>query len=380
MANPTFERPSVPREGAAARSPRSVPPRLAVDVVRAFGRGLSRLSRRLAPPPIPLLEIVASHWRLHAIGVVARLGLADQLAAGPRDAGDLARATGVDEDALFRVLRALASEGILDRPAPRTFALNAISAPLRRDHPSSILHTVLQISSSWNQRTWNDLLETVRTGAPAFPRIFGEDLWAYFERAPADASDFHRSMRELTRLDLPAIVAAYDFGRHRSVVDLGGGSGQLLSGILAANPGLRGTIFDLATSVRDAPETLRAAGVEDRARIEVGDFRARVPPGHDLALMRHIVHGHTDAQLEPIFARVRGALTRGARFLVLEHCMPEEGEGDAPAMLDLQMLVGSGGRERTRSEFGALFGKTGFRMVDVVRTITPLTIFVAEPA
>ena len=218
------------------------PPVGVIDAIRTLGSLLTRVTRKLAPPPIPLLEIVASHWRFHALGVVARLGIADLLAGGQREVAELARATGTHEDSLFRVLRALASDGLLERPAERVFGLNDILAPLRSDHPSSLLHTVIQITAPWSQRTWEGLGQSVRDGHPAFERIFGKTLWAFFEDQPEEGRHFHASMTELSRLDKRPIAAAYNFSPHRRILDLGGGSGQLLAGILAAYPSLRGEV------------------------------------------------------------------------------------------------------------------------------------------
>lgn len=356
------------------------PPLPAIDAVRAIGKGLTSLSRRLQPAPIPLLEIVSGHWRVHALGAIARLGVADRLAAGPREVGDLAREVGAHEDSLFRVLRALASDGILDRPAPRTFALNAISEPLCRDHPRSIHHTVVQITSEWSQRAWAGLGETVRDGAPAFMRVFGSDLWTYFQAHPDEGQDFHRSMLELSRLDVPDIVAAFDFGPYPRIVDVGGGSGQLLGGVLAAYPSARGVLYDTEAATREAPEVLQAAGVQDRVAIEIGDFYRGVPGGHDLYLLRQIVHGHSDAQLAPILSGLRAALSPRARLLVLDTLVPEDRRGPHPAFLDLQMLVGSGGRERSRSEMESLLAGSGLRLLSVHRTPGPTAIFEAALA
>jgi hypothetical protein len=359
----------------------SGPPLPVIDAVRAVDRGLTALQRKLAPPPIPLLEIVTATWRAHALGALARLGVADVLAGGPRPVDEIARAVGADEDSLYRVLRALASDGILAQPEPRTFGLNAVSDPLRADHPQSVRHSVIQMTSAWNQRAWLDLETTVRDGAPAFARVFGKDLWAYFEDHPEEGQHFHRSMREFTRLDVPLIAAAHDFGVYRSVVDVGGGAGQLLAGLLAAYPSLRGVVYDLAGSVVETRDTLRAAGVEDRAEVQIGSYFDAVPPGHDAYLLRQIVHGHAAGDLARILGNVRAAMKPSSKLLVLETLVPgPEDRWPNPSFLDLQMLVGSGGRERTREEMGALFAASGIQLADVVRTAAPTAVYVGVPA
>ncbi len=356
----------------------SAPPLFAIDAARAVGRLLSDLARRTAPAPIPLLEIVAGHWRVHALGAVARLGLADRLAGGPRDVGDLAQEVGADEDALFRLLRALASDGILDRTAPRSFALNAISQPLRTDHPMSMHHTTVQITSEWSMRSWSHLADAVRDGKPTFEQIYGEVLWAWFDAHPDEGLHFHRSMAELSRLDVAPIAAGYDFGRHTRVVDLGGGEGELLAGLLTAYPGLRGAVHDTEQGARGAPERLARAGVADRAEVLHGSFYESVPAGFDLYLMRQIVHGHDDSAMKPVLEKVHAAMPADAHLLVLDTLMPEEREAPNPAFLDLQMLIGSGGRERTRTQMARLLDAANFRLLDVIRTASLTAIFVAE--
>lgn len=358
----------------------SSPPMVLIDTVRAISTALRGTSRRLAPAPASLLDAASGFWRTHALGTVARLGVADQLTDGPRDVAALAAATGADEDSLFRVLRALAADGIFRRTGPRTFALNGISAPLRSDHPRSVRHTMIQISSEWNQRIWSDLTATVHEGRPAFPRQYGGFLWDYFVDHPDDGEHFHRSMRELSRLDMPQILAAHDFGRYRRIADVGGGSGQLVAGILTAHPTLRGVLYDLPAATADAPGVLGAAGVADRVEIVNGSFYDRIPDGCDAYLMRNIVHGLTDEQARPVFDRLRPAFGPQTRLLVLDCLVPEGTGGDHPAFLDLQMMVGSGGRERSAAEMAALFAANGFRLVDVRRTPGPTAIFVGRLA
>ncbi len=356
------------------------PPRRAVTAVHRLRDGLRRLDRRLAPPPAPTLELVSGFWRAYAVGALVRLGVPDRLADGPRDVRDLAGTVGADEDALFRVLRALADDGVLARTGPRSFALNAMSEPLRSDSPRSVASTAVQLTAEWNLRAWAGLAESVRTGEAAFPRRHGTDVWTFFERNPEEGRHFHRSMRELSRLDVAPLLGAHDFRADTVVVDVGGGSGELLAGVLAAHPHLRGVLHDLPQGVADAPDVLRRAGVADRCAVVTGDFGVEVPSGGDVYLLRQVTHGQTDAQLVPVLAALRRAMSPQARLLVLDTVVPEEGSAQESAFLDLQMLVGSGGRERTRTEFDRLLTGGGFRLLDVVRTAAPTCVITAAPA
>ncbi len=289
----------------------AAPPRLALTAVSRLRAGLRRLERRLAPPPVPALELASGFWRACAVGALVRLGVPDGLAEGPRDVRALARDVGADEDALFRLLRALADDGVLARTG-RTFALTAVSQPLRTGAPGSVAASAAQMTAEWNLRAWAGLAESVRTGRPAFPRQQGTDLWAYLADHPHEGRYFHRSMQELSRLDVASLLAAHDFGRHTTVVDVGGGSGELLAGVLAAHPHLRGVLHDLPSALEEAPDVLDRAGVADRCTVIAGDFRAEVPRGGDVHLLRQVTHGPPTRSSPPCSPR-RPAARAAAR-------------------------------------------------------------------
>ncbi len=216
-------------------------------------------------------------------------------------------------------------------------------------------------------------------GGAAFPRRYGTDLWTFFEDNPEEGRHFHRSMQELSRLDVAPLLGAHDLRGDGTVVDVGGGSGELLAGVLAAHPHLRGVLYDLPRGVADAPAVLQRAGVADRCAVVAGDFRVDVPPDGDVYLLRQVTHSRTDAQLAPVLAALRRAMPAQARLLVLDTVVPEQGSAQESAFLDLQMLVGNGGRERTRAEFDRLLTAGGFRLRDVVRTAAPTCVITAEP-
>lgn len=358
------------------------PPLWAVDAAKRLSRGLTRVQRKLAPASATLLELVMGAWRPQAIWVIAELGVADHLEGGPLSADELARRTGTNADALRRILRPLAHDGVLAMPSPDTFALTALSEPLRSAHPATIRNTIRQSLARWNHQTWGELLEAVRTGEPQFPRLHdGKPLWAWFATEAPDAGRvFHASMAELTKLSLPLLVAAYDFGRHARILDLGGGNGTLVAGILRAYPQVRGGVLDVPAALAEAPAVLDAAGVRDRVELIEGDAFAHVPGGWDAYLLKHILHGANDDGLAKILGTVREALTPAARLVVIEMIVPEHGHGVYPAYLDLQMLVGAGGRERSVEGYRALFASHGLRLESVARTAGPTSVLVVARA
>lgn len=358
------------------------PPLKVIDAVKRVSRGMSWLQRRMAPPAATLMEIASASWRPHALRVVAELGIADLLATGPQDVSVLADKTGTHEDALYRVLQPLAHDGLLASPAPRTFALNTLSEPLRSDHPQSMRQTIRQSMGAWNRPLWLELEETLRTGEPAFPRLHGgQDLWTWFaEEAPEQGRVFHDSMVEMTRSMLPLVLAAHDFGRYRRVLDIGGGQGALIAGLLAAHPDLRGGLFDMPDVLTHAPERLAEAGVHDRCELVEGSLFGELPRGWDAYIMKHILHGLQDEPLRELLGKVRGVLEPPAKLIVLEFLLPEDDQGTYPAFGDLLMMLTSGGRERTASQYRELFAGCGLRLEEVARTASPISLMVVSRA
>lgn len=358
------------------------PPLWAVDLAKRASQRLTRLQRRLAPASATLLELASSVWRPHALGVVAELGIADLLEAGPETAAALAAKTGTHPDALRRVLRPLAHDGIFAYREPDTYALAPLSQPLRAAHPASVRQTIRQLTSAWHKRAWAELLEVVRTGEPSFPRLHGgRDLWSWFAaEAPDQGALFHASMAELTRLLVPLLTAVYDFARHPRILDVGGGQGALVAGIVRAFPSVTAGILDLPGALAGAPAALEAAGVRDRVELIEGNLLDGIPTGWDAYLMKHILHGAPEAVVARMLGTARAALAPSARLLVLEMLVPEDDAGVYPAFMDLEMLVGAGGRERRASEYEALFAAHGLRLEAVVRTASPTAMLVAAPA
>lgn len=358
------------------------PPLWAVDAAKRLSRGMTRLQRKMAPAGATLMEMMSGIWRPYALWVVAELGIADLLRDGPRDAASLARATDTDEDALLRVLRPLAHDGILARHGERSFALTSLSQPLRSDHPKSVRQTVRQSLARWNRDSWSELLEVVRTGEPAFPRLHGgRDLWTWFdEEAPDSGRVFHDSMAEITKMIAPLLAAVYDFGRHGRILDVGGGQGELIAALLAAFPQVRGGILDVKQALAGAPAVLARAGVRDRVELVEGDAFEALPRGWDAYLMKHILHGARGDAMDKILKNAREALHPSARLLVAEMLVPEGDSGVYPAFLDLQMLVGPGGRERSESAYRELFARHGLRLEQVFRTASPTSLLVVAPA
>jgi hypothetical protein len=329
------------------------------------------------PPPFALFRMVTGFYLSRAIHVAAKLGIADLLADGPRGHEDLAAATHTHAPSLRRVLRLLASAGVFSEEADERFGLTPIGACLRSGVPGSMRAAAL-LFGGISQQAWGDLLHSVETGEPAFRRVFGLEPFDYMAQHPDEAANFDAAMADFTRQIATAVAAAYDFAPFRKIVDVGGGNGALLTGILKANPALTGLLFDLPPVAERAAAELRAQGLGERCEIVGGDFFEAVPAGGDAYLLKHVIHDWDDARATTILSNCRRAMGAKARLLIVEGVYPERieqsDESRGAASNDVNMLVCTGGRQRSEAEFRALYDAAGLKLMRVVPTQTPVKV------
>lgn len=298
-----------------------------------------------------------------AISAVAELGIADLLSEGPKTSSDLARASGADESVLRRVLRFLASEGVFEEQDGDAFALTECSQWLRADMQGSLRPRAVFTGSVLNWMAWGGLLQSVKTGTSGVEIAFGETLFDYVKNHPAAATVFHTFMADQTAASVEAVLGAYDFAGVREFVDVGGGRGALVAGVLQTHADLHGTLFDIPEVVATAGPLLERAGVADRCKIVGGNFFDEVPAGADLYALKFVLHDWPDSDCIRILQSCRRAMTPGARVLIIEHVVPEEHGSHFAKFMDLNMLIlTSGGRERTQNEFTQLLAAAGFQL------------------
>jgi hypothetical protein len=279
-----------------------------------------------------------------ALAVAAELRLAEALADGARTADELAAEVGADADALYRLLRALARAEVFEERDDRVFALTELGRGLQGE--AGMQARFVCRAPQWNP--WADLEQTIRTGEPAFEKIFGESPWSWRASRPDESARFDEWMTALTVSMNEAIVSAYDFGRFEHVVDVAGGRGALLDAVLEASPRTRGTLFD-------QEHVVAGARPHERMSVVAGSFFDAVPRGGDAYVLKSIVHDWPDEEATAILRTVAAALEGDARVILLERDIDD----DATAWLDLQMLVMFGARERTADEYAALFVAAG---------------------
>jgi hypothetical protein len=321
--------------------------------------------------------MVTGYYVSRAIHVAASLGIADLLADGPRGHDELAEATATHADSLRRVLRLLASAGVLVEEQDGRFALTPVGACLRSGVPGSMRAAAL-LFGGITQDAWGDLGRSVASGEPAFRRVFGMAPFDYMAAHPDEAANFDAAMAGFTRHIAIAVAAAYDFSPCRRIVDVGGGNGALLAGILAANPTLTGVLFDLPDVAARAGEQISELGLADRCEIIGGDFFKDVPGGGDAYLLKHVIHDWNDDRATAILRTCRRAMTSEAKLLIVEGVYParvdQSDESRGAAANDVNMLVCTGGRQRSEAEFRGLLDAAGLRLTRIVPTQTPVKV------
>jgi hypothetical protein len=333
-----------------------------------------------APPHAQLIAMGTAYWASKLVLVAAQLDLADRLAARPKSAAQLAAELGLHAPALYRFMRSLAGMGVLTEVEPQTFALTPLGEALKKNAPGSARAAILTLAGELVTRSWDQMLYSLKTGKTALEHVFGKPLFELLAEQPEAASLFSETMVGFHGAEPPAVADAYDFSAFESIVDVGGATGNLLVHILRRHRQPRGVLFDLPHVVRDAPALLKAHGMADRVTIESGSFFEAVPHGHEAYMLSHIIHDWTEELCLSILGHCRRAVAPNGRLLIIEMVLPE---GDTPhpgKMLDMMMLMGPGGQERTGEEYRALLTKADFRMTRVVPTASPVSIVEAVPS
>jgi hypothetical protein len=325
-----------------------------------------------------MMQLLSNLWITRALGTFVRLGIADAIERGVDEYHAIAAERGLIADRVYRLLRALSTAGIVAETAPGRFALTPLGA-LLGSGASSSMGTAAVLLNDYFADMWARLDDALVDGGVAFDMVKGQPFFQWLKQYPDQAKQFHRMMVEVHGPETPPIIAAYDFGASRHIIDVGGGNGSLLSAILAAFPGRKATLFDL-------PEGIAAAergegGPLPGVALVAGDAFSAVPEGGDLYLLRHLMHDYDDPECLRILSSVRRALSREARVLVLEKPIPTDDRPTPGRWLDLHVMLLSGGRERTVEEYERLFGQAGLALARVIPTTHPaMDIIEAVPA
>jgi O-methyltransferase domain/Dimerisation domain len=326
-----------------------------------------------------MLQMIQGFWVSRAIYLAAKLGIPDLLKGGPQSSQDLALASGTHAPSLYRLLRALDSVGVFAEDSEGRFTLTALGATLRSDVPGSLRFFAIEELGENHYPAWEKVLHSVQTGAIAFDHVYGESKWRYMEQHPEEAMIFDRAMASFSEVVAAAVAAGYDFASSRTVVDLGGGDGSLLAGILRVHSHLRGVVADVPHVVERARRRLEADGLSQRCGTAAMDFFKGVPTS-DTYVLKWILHDWTDEQCATILKNCRNAMTADGRVLIIEAVLQPGAATSFGKFVDLNMLVMTGGRERTEAEYRTLLDAGGLKLARVVPTQTEMSIIEATRA
>jgi O-methyltransferase domain len=328
----------------------------------------------------PLLSML---WGIHisrCVYAAAELGIADALADGPQSSDALATSTGMHEPSLYRVLRLLAALGVFEEHDGRRFALTAMGARLCTGAQPGMRSWAVMLEALGGVRPFAPIVETIRTGVPGFELEFGSDLFAFLGQDPGAAAIFDAAMAERTGGYATSVADGHDFSDVRTIADVGGGDGTLLVEILRRHRHLSGILFETPSVAARANAVHRATDIGGRCEVLAGDFFTCVP-SVDCHLLANVLHDWDDTRSIEILRRCRRAMRGAGRVLIVERLIPEDGSDPLPTLLsDINMLVLTGGRERSNGEYGALLRAAGLRPGAITPVAFPYGVIEGEPA
>lgn len=325
----------------------------------------ARSDQTEVPPPVQMLHILSGFWLSRAVYVAAKLGVADLLEREPQTAEQLAAATGTHAPSLYRVLRALSSEGVFMEDGEHRFDSTPLGDTLRSEGLRAIITAEL---GEEHYPAWGHLLHSVQTGEVAFEHVYGMPIWEFFGQNPENAVTFNAAMGDVNAMLDGAISHGYDFSPFSRIVDVGGGSGSLLALVLAQNPNSTGVVFDLPHVIEDARLFMATQGLTRRCDFVAGDFFNNIPSGGDAYLLKWILHDWDDDRSVAILQNCRRAMSKNSKLLVFESAIPAGNDPFLSKFMDLNMMVMNGGRERTAEEYRSLLKAGGFNLTRVVPT------------
>ena len=339
--------------------------------------GIEKRTRENPSTPA-LFEVETTCWLSQAIYVAAKLGIADLLRDGPQSCVALATSSNSDAPSLFRLMRALSSVGIFAHLGRDRFALSRLAESLQTDVRGSLRAIVITIGEIHYQAC-GSLLHSVQTGSPAFNTLFGTSLFAYLQQNVDAADAFNQGMANASSMLAYAVLMAYDFAGISSIVDIGGGQGNVLEKILQFTPAITGTVFDTASTIEKAKQVLGNDVWSRRCSYVIGDFFTSVPQGADAYLLCGLIHDWDDRRAIRILKNCRRAMPEQGRVLLVDMVVPDLDATSSNKLPDLNMLALTGGRERTKAEFHVLLDAADYKLTRIIPTMAPQSIIEAVP-
>jgi O-methyltransferase domain len=325
-----------------------------------------------------LTRMIAGAALSRAICTIGELGVADHIKAGsPQSIKTLARLTETHERSLYRLLRFTASYGVFRETGDCEFDHTALSAAMSTDTAGSFRPATRMFHRMF--KGWDGLDHSVRTGEAGAVKVFGEPMFEYIGRNPELGPLFDAGMTAFHGHETQAMLDAYDFSEIRTLADIGGGNGSLLTAVLQRYPHLHGLLFDLGHVAGRARSGIGALGLEQRCSVVEGSFFEAIPAGADAYLLRHIIHDWTDEQSIQILRNCRKVIPAHGRVLLVEFTVPAANQASLGKDVDMMMLAFPGGMERTDAEYAALFAQSGFRLTTVTPTKSAVSVVEGRP-
>jgi len=355
-----------------------IPPVWFISVINSYRLFLKKLYFRFVPPNMAVFEKSQGFWIAKAISVACELNLAEIIDQQEMTIEEIAKKSGTEPTALYRLMRALASEGIFMESHPKVFKNNNFSNALQ-ESPGNLKNMIMHQANETNWELVNELKNSVESGANIANKKFGTDIFSHLKNHPEKNELYNKAMSETSGLSSAAIVSTYSFSGIETLVDFGGGEGTLLCTILQKHKNLKGILFDLPHVVKSAEEVAERLYVDDRFRVIPGNFFESTFPSADAYLLKNILHAFDDETSIKLLRSIHKVLNDNGKLLVIEAVIREDNKPSFGKLFDLQMLIGTEkGRERNADEFQEIFQKSGFNINRIVKTVSPFCIVEGE--
>jgi len=353
---------------------KKLPPVWLIRVLTGIREMIYRVHSRLVPANVAVFEKTQRFWIAKALGIACDLNLADIIGIGSRSVDFLAQETKTHPQSLYRLMRALASDGIFRETEPMVFVNTSLSKALM-DGKGSMKYMIQHQMNKTNWDIVNEMGYSVKTGNSSAVKLLGTDIFDHLKNSPEKNKLYNKAMTNTSDISSAAIVSAYDFSGIKKLVDIGGGEGYLLSVILTKYPSMNGIVMDFPHVVESAKENFKKFGIENRAEAIPGDFFETIPAGADAYIMKNILHAFDDPTCIRILQKIKAVMETGARLLIVDTAIRPDNKPSFGKIFDLQMLIATtSGKERTKDEFDILLQQSGFKLKRVVDTVSPFSI------
>jgi hypothetical protein len=317
------------------------------------------MSDQMPSPEDQMMQWITSKWITKPIQVIAELGIADLMHDGPKSVALLAEKTDTHAPILFRILRALSTVGIFVETEDRVFGLT----PLAQCLCSNALRPIARMFlSEWHNKAWDGLSHTVRTGKPGFDVTLGKPAFEWFEDNPLERSILDQGQAVKAVGFANAVIENYDFSGYKSICDIGGGQGAFLIRLLADYPDIMGYVADLPGAVGSAEKAIANANLSDRCKAIPYDFHKEAPPICDAYFLVNVLHDWDDEICVRILKNIASSMNTNSMLWIIEYIIEPGPNFSVAKLLDLEVLVMGGGRERTIEEYKALLSAAGLEL------------------